>query len=79
MTGIQYYNSLQLAVLLVKREVFEVRVTDDDDARLKHVAHLHALLPLRALPHHQLPGLVRCRLHLELLHIVDIKVRRPDL
>ena len=59
--------------------MLEVRVADDDDARLKHVAHLYAFLTFLALSQYQLRGLEGGGvLHLELLHIVDVEIWGPD-
>ena len=57
----------------MKGEMFEVRVTDDHNAGLEHIADLNSLLALRL---SELNGvnLARCRLHLKLFHVVNIKV-----
>ena len=59
-------------------EMFKVRVTDEDDAGLEDKADLHPLLALRALSQHDRISLVGSRLHLKLLHVVNVKIRRPD-
>ena len=51
--------------------MFEIRIADDHNAGLKHIANLHSsLLSLRFLSE-----LNRCRLHLKFLHLVNIEIR----